>query len=138
MKWNNHRRAAAAEAITEAHAQAIESICSSAEEQLIDLLTNLHHYARRQAFSGGDPAAKLGDLLRIAADHFESEESGEYRSPPGSAACPHCGSVWLDSDHAGNCCEDMRGYDDDDAPGDLFYDPDATEIFGSTGTPGDS
>jgi hypothetical protein len=29
--------------------------------------------------------------------------------PPGSAACPVCGSIWLDHAHAGSCCEDERG-----------------------------
>lgn len=35
----------------------------------------------------------------------------DTRPPMGSAACPVCGSVWLDSDHAANCCPEERRSD---------------------------
>lgn len=41
------------------------------------------------------------------------EERAAYHPPFGAAACPCCDSVYLDSDHAANCCEDQRSSDDD-------------------------
>jgi hypothetical protein len=38
----------------------------------------------------------------------EGEEETIF--PPGSAACPVCGTVHLDSDHAADCCDEARGY----------------------------
>jgi len=34
-------------------------------------------------------------------------EDGE-QPPEGAAACPFCGSVWLDATHAGQCCPSKR------------------------------
>lgn len=42
---------------------------------------------------------RTGDMERI---------DDQDTPPEGSAACPICGSIWLDSDEAATCCEDKR------------------------------
>jgi hypothetical protein len=60
-------------------------------------------------------AAKL-EMTDVDGGVTTAEEEGEegYVSPPGSAACPHCHAVHLDSDHAAECCPDKRGYEMDE------------------------
>jgi hypothetical protein len=59
--------------------------------------------------------AALEDLSDLEQDAIEAqaelrEERIEESDPPpkGSAACPICGSVYLDKDHAAQCCEESR------------------------------
>lgn len=57
------------------------------------------------------------DLLdAVTEEEGEEEEDDEedYHAPPGSAACPQCHSVHLDSDDAAECCPDEREWGDDE------------------------
>lgn len=68
---------------------------------------------------------ELGDV----EDKIVEDGEEEYLAPPGSAACPVCHSVHLDSDHAADCCSDKRGWEEnDDGYCHLEQDPETGEI----------
>ena len=71
------------------------------------------------------------DAKAAKRELVEEEEEGEeeaYKTPPGSAACPHCHSVYLDADEAAACCPAKRGYEDDDEEPTLSQDFETGEI----------
>lgn len=60
--------------------------------------------AAKLELQGGAPAS-------TAVPEAVDDESAPF--PPGSAACPVCNSVHLDSDDAAECCSEERGYEED-------------------------
>lgn len=58
----------------------------------------------------GEVAVTEKDLEEVDVPEVEEEEL----FPPGSAACPVCNTVHLDSDHAADCCAEKRGYEEDE------------------------
>ncbi len=67
--------------------------------------------AARLELDGGEIAVAERDLEKTAVPEVEDEEA---LFPPGSASCPVCGAVHLDSDDAADCCNDKRGYEEDE------------------------
>ena len=84
---------------------------------------------KRKAITEDDASIEgLSSEIRgetITADHLEEKEV-DYKVPPGSAACPVCGSVYTDPRHATDCCEDKREYEDGEPT--LRQDPETGEI----------
>lgn len=74
-----------------------------------DTLSDVASYLARMGLtpedSHGKPVYDWSKKVRRARPKKRKEEE---KVPIGSAACPVCGSVWLDPDHAASCCEDKR------------------------------
>jgi hypothetical protein len=55
---------------------------------------------------------RLNKCLKLVENAEAIYREPDVIPPEGSAACPICGNIWLDSDEAATCCEDKRRKED--------------------------